>query len=459
MKTLPPFPGSVIFAWCAFVLAGFARGEDTAFWIWGKRPAIPPAQREELLRQGTRTLYRQAATVDGKNLPEATMARLAEFAADAKDFTVVPVIRVESRDVPTADYFRKLRAALPVLQSERLQIDFDCPDRLLGDYAALLRELRSTWPRLGITALAHWPLVKDFPELARSSGEICPMFYDLQRDPTGVSAETPPPPLLDPAQVLPILERWKECPAPWRAGLPAFTRVTVFDKTGLSRGQIFGWEWPEVVFNQQLRSAKAGALGVQLLRVAAPTRIARRALEKDEWLAVRQTDPEALATCRSAAAKAGAIGIVFFRLPDAEDDSTISLRSLAAGDGQAPKMHAWISGGALVLENRGAADLAPRLAGERHDRDRGHTLEVDAPAAYFREAEPGDFHRVTAHVSPESEPRIAPVHAATRITFWVSHLDAGASLRSGLFQLAPHADARRIRWRFGGGEWQPLTSP
>lgn len=284
------------------------------------------------------------------------------------------------------------------------------------------------------------------------------MFYDLQRDPTGVSAENPPPPILDPAQVQSLLDGWAKCPVPWRAGLPAFSRVTIFDGTGLSRGQIFGWEWPEIVFNARLRSEPNGKLGVQLLRVAEPTRIARRGLQPGELLAVRQTDPDALAKCRAAASKAGAAGIVLFRLPESEDHSTGSLRNLADSSEHSKSLRARFSGNALILENPGNTDLAPRLAGNRHDRDRGYTLELDAPAAYFREAEPGDFYRVTAHAGSESEPRSVPVSGATRLTFWISHLHAGATLRTGLFQLAPHADASRIRWRVGEGEWKPLTS-
>jgi hypothetical protein len=352
-----------------------------------------------------------------------------------------------------------LRNALPVLQGEALQVDFDCPDRLLADYGALLRELRRTWPKLSVTALAHWPSLKDFPDFARSSGEICPMFYDLQRDPTGVGPGSPPPPILDPQQVAPLLEKWRECPVPWRAGLPNFTRVTIFDHTGLSRGQIFGWEWPEIVFNPRLRSEAAGTLGVQLLRVSEPTQVARRALLENEWLAVRQTDPGALAQCRAAATRAGAAGVILFRLPAPGDESTHSLRALASGIQGAAEFVVRYGPDALILENRGTADLEPKLAGTRHDRDRGHTLEIDAPAPYFREAEPGSFHRVTAHVSPDSESRVSPVALATRLTFWISHLDAGAALRSGLFQLAPHVDASRLRWRLDGGPWKPLTSP
>jgi len=338
-----------------------------------------------------------------------------------------------------------------------LQIDFDCPDRLLGEYAALLDELRATWPKLGITALAHWPTVKDFPQLARSVSEMCPMFYDLQRDPTGVKAAADVPPLLDPTQVEGFLAQWKTCATPWRAGLPIFTRVTVFDETGLSRGQIFQWDWDQIVFHPQLRTQTQGKLGVFQLKAEEQTTVAGKRVEKGETVTVRLTDRAALERCLSAAEDSGAVGTVLFRLPQAGDPSTWTLRTLR--DDARPRYVLRMAGEALMLTNDSGADVPPRLAGDRHDRDRGYELEVDAPIPCFREAEPGAFFRVGAHVSPETKPQRASVQTATRLTFWFSHLPAGAALRSGLFQLSPKADPTRLRWRVRGGDWQPFVHP
>jgi hypothetical protein len=113
----------------------------------------------------------------------------------------------------------------------------------------------------------------------------------------------------------------------------------------------------------------------------------------------------------------------------------------------------------LILQNESAADLEPRLAGERNDRDRGYALELDAPAAVFRAAEAGDFFRVSGHVDPEGKPMRGSVPLATRLTFWFSHLEAGGSLRSGLFQLSASADLHALRWRVTGGDWQPFDVP
>src|SRR5688572_4724246 len=238
---------------CLWMVVAACGATDRAYWVWGKRRALSEEETRELRRQGVRTLYWQAGTVDGKKISRDVGVGLRDLASRAPGFTVIPVLRIEPGAVPSLAYVQALREKMPALQGEALQIDFDCPDRLLGEYAALLTKLRKIWPKLGITALAHWPAVKDFPQLARSVSEMCPMFYDLQRDPTGVKDAADVPPLLDPTQVEGFLARWKSCPTPWRAGLPVFTRVTVFDQTGLSRGQIFQWDWDQIVFHPQLR--------------------------------------------------------------------------------------------------------------------------------------------------------------------------------------------------------------
>jgi hypothetical protein len=74
-------------------------------------------------------------------------------------------------------------------------------------------------------------------------------------------------------------------------------------------------------------------------------------------------------------------------------------------------------------------------------------LELDAPAAVFRDAQEGDFWRVLGQVDPENARRTVAVPLATRLTFWFSHLRARQSLRTGLIQLAPGANLDQIRYR------------
>ena len=89
-------------------------------------------------------------------------------------------------------------------------------------------------------------------------------------------------------------------------------------------------------------------------------------------------------------------------------------------------------------------------------------MEIDAPAPVFREALAGDFWRVAAHANPEAKKHIPTIEPlATRLTFWFSQLRAGASLRTGLLQLAPDGKLAGVRYRIipceGTAEWKPIS--
>ena len=185
-------------------------------------------------------------------------------------------------------------------------------------------------PHLSITALTHWPRLREFPALVRSVEEIAPMFYDMQSDPTGVSIDAPPPPILDPEQVGAALRAWSGCPIPWRAGLPSFARLTVFDRTGLSRGQIPNWEWDDFCFHKNLHTLGPTHLGVTLFRADDAVRVAQTPVAQGELVASRFVDRAALAQVLQKAHEAGAAGAIFFRLADGTDPSGWSAADLGA---------------------------------------------------------------------------------------------------------------------------------
>jgi hypothetical protein len=260
------------------------------------------------------------------------------------------------------------------------------------------------------------------------------------------------------------MKAWSACPIPWRAGLPVFARLTVFDHTGLSRGQIPNWSWEDFCFHKDLRTLAPTRLGVTLFRASADARVAATPVSADEIVVSRFTDRSALARTAALAPAAGAKGVVFFRLPDETDPAGPSLRDLGALTSSAAP-HLILRRSAeeqLELVNDSAFDLPPRLSGEKSDRDRGYALEIDAPAPVFREALAGDFWRVAAHANPESKKPVPTiVSLATRLTFWFSQLRAGGSLRTGLLQLAPAGTLDGVRYRIvhseGTAEWKPIS--
>ena len=459
------------FAWLAvafFAGAGLrADSFDRAYWVWHRAQPLTVEETAELSRQQVHTLFWNIGELENRG--GIWNWKKAPLALDplAPEFHVVPVVRLTIGDdnplapASIAGLVEKLRI---VTHRGEVQLDFDCPDRLLGDYATALAVIRRTFPHLSITALTHWTGLREFPALARNLEEIAPMFYDLQADPTGISADAPPPPLLDPESIGRALRRWSRCPIPWRAGLPSFARLTVFDPTGLSRGQIPNWSWDDFCFHKNLHSLGPTRLGVTLLRADSDIRVAHTAVVKGEIVASRTVDRAALSKALEQAREAGAAGAIFFRLADDTDPSGWSLANLGdLGSASTPQLILRpTTDERLELVNDSAIDLSPRLSGEKDDRDRGYALEIDAPAPLFREALGGDFWRVASHANPDSpKPVPSEIPLATRLTYWFSHLPARSRLQTGLLQFAPGANLASLRYRIlnceGATAWKPLV--
>lgn len=451
------------------LLTAVAHGAETferAYWVWHRAQPLTTEEKDALAKQDVRALYWSVGELQNRKGVWRWKSAPLKLDGFATGFHVIPVVRLSTEEKApfAAPGMPGLLAALKgVANAGELQIDFDCPDRLLEDYAAALTNLRRTVPHLSITALTNWPALRGFPALARSVEEIAPMFYDMQGDPTGVSVDAPPPPILDPESVSKALKAWSECPTPWRAGLPTFARLTVFDRTGLSRGQIPNWSWDDFCFQRNLRTLGPTRLGVTLFRAEHDVRVSRTSVLQQEIVASRFVDRAALARVFAEAREAGAKGTIFFRLGDETDPSGRSVADLGAlASAEPPRLVLRpLEGDRFELVNESDHDLSARLSGTKGDLDRGYALEIDAPAALFRDALAGDFWRMASHADPESDkPRQVAVPLATRLTFWFSHLAARSRLQTGLLQLAPGATLAQIRYRIlnceGASVWKPI---
>lgn len=424
------------------LLARTAWSFDTAFWVWHRTTPLSDSEFSELRAMKVRELFWHVGELEN---PDGAWhwKILTNLPPSPPEIKVVPVVRLGStvREPFDENGTRSLLAQLARFPGAELQLDMDCPDRLLAEYAQVLNQIHERVPRLSATALAGWSERPEFAALQASVSELLPMFYDLVQDTAGAE----PLPLLDAKKVGAALHTWGACKIPWRAGLPNFARVTSYDRSGISRGHLRNFLWSDLCFDRALATLSS-SLGVTRFHVDAETRIASAVLAKDTLLTARWPDRAALATAVSDAHMARAEGVIFFRLPDETEASGWSLRQLAHLDARAELVLKNTGATQFTLFNNSLADLAPRLSGN-DSRDRGYALELDAPAAIFREATAGDFWRVTAHVDPETKPRPVAVPLATRLTFWFSHLRAGDARRSGLFQLAPGASLEQIRYR------------
>jgi hypothetical protein len=429
---------------------------ETAFWVWQRSEPLSEAERAELSTQGVRTIYWETGELENVGETWRWKARFALPQTRTGELRFVPVVRLESRERSpfSKTSLESLLGALGAVTkgAEELQLDYDAPDRLVEEYAAALKKIHALVPRLGITALPGWSRSPVLRALEGSVDELLPMLYDFEPDPVVEGAA--PLPLLLPEKLERVLADWSRCQIAWRAGLPSFARVTLFDQSGKSRGHIREWSWDDLCFNKSLATLRPTALGVTVFKARTETRVTNTPVKADQLLAVRWPDRAGLTQVIDQAKKTSARGVVFFRLPDSTAPSGWSLRQLGRLEA-APHLVFRKTGTASQLElmNEGDADLEPRLSGanSQGDLDRGYALELDTPAAIFREAQEGDFWRVLGHVDPDDARRAVAVLLATRLTFWFSHLRARQSLRTGLIQLAPGANFEQIRYRIRNG--------
>ena len=426
---------------------------EVSYWVWNRSSALSADELGALKAQGVTELYWHVGELDDR--AGEWRWRKAPITPPASELRIIPVIRIDPRarepfsPAATEGLVAKLRELIQARGWTELQIDCDTPDRLLGSYARALGEIHRLVPRLAVTALAGWSRTPHWESLQQNVDEIFPMFYDLETDPLGVGSGAGPRPFIEPEVIAAQLRDWSKCRIPWRAGLPNFARLTVYNTAGKSRGHIREWRWNDVCFNTALVDAniKAGAETV-LLRAVQKTQIAGTSINANELIAARWPNRAALADAAVAAKAAKANGVIFFRLPDSTPGGAWSLPQLASlAASETPRLVLRRSDeGTLQLTNESSVDLEPRLTGAS-ERDRGYAVEVDAPAPIWREAMEGDFWRVTAHANPDAKPQPVAIPLATRLTFWFSHMHAGAQLESGLIQTAPGAPLNAMRYR------------
>lgn len=437
-----------------FLIASCLRvvGIEIAYWAWQRNE--PPSGRdiEELKEQGVRAIYWQLGELVEDGTTWRWNARF-ELPASTTELHFVPVVRLESHE-PTPfspDANASLISALtPAIQgAEELQIDYDAPDRLLRDYAGMLKQVHKLVPRLSITALPHWAGPSAARELKGAADEMLVMLYDFEPDPKGGA----PLPLISPSTIDRYLGDWNSSGMRWCAGLPGFARVTVFDAENKSRGHVRAWTWDDICFNSALELTTPTNLGVTSWRAKRDTRVENAAVRAGRLVVTRLPDRTALSHAVDATGHTNARGIVFFRFPDSTDPSGWSLRQLGHLEA-APKLLVQVNQDTSLIElaNNSNADVAFSATAD----ERGYALQIEAPAAIFRDASEGDFWRLSGNVND----RAATVPLATRLTFWFSHLRAGERLRTGTIRLAPAADFSQARWRILNfapqSQWQPL---
>jgi len=457
-------PASLV---CIMVAACFwptpgTLGFDRSYWAWQRSDPLSEAEMSELAHQEVHTIYWHVGELENQSDQWNWKVRYRFPAPDTPTLRFVPVVRLVTREaepLSTASTDALVAALAPTAKiAGDLQLDFDCPDRLLDHYCAALKKIhRVTSGRLSITALPHWSRPNSLRQIAGSADELFPMLYDYEAEPV-LRSDAQPQALIDPARMAKMLREWSACPKPWHAGLPCFARLTVYDSNGKSRGQIRNWSWDEIVLNRALLLAGPVQLGTGLVRARSGIRIANTQLQAADQLAVRITDRSTLAQTIAALKETSAQGVVLFRLPDSSASSGWSLRQLGHLDAS-PRLSIAPSttNKSLILRNEGDGDLPP-IFSDSPDGQRGYALEVAFDAPVLREVEPGDFVHVVTSAESAGRPHEVAVPFATAVSFPFPNLRAGQAMETGLIQLAPGASLRHARWRIRNADeiWKPV---
>ena len=430
---------------------------DRRYWVWQRDDPLDDEEIAELAAQKVQTIYWQVGELENVGATWHWKARFDFPGSERNGIHLIPAVRLVSHerepfsDASVADLLTRLT---PIARNaDELQLDYDAPDRLLPDYSATLKKIHQIARKLTITALPHWSQSDCLKVLGPSVEEFLPMLYDFEAEP--VLKNGSPLPLIEPETISKLINGWRSCGKTWRAGLPVFSRLSVYDSNQKLRGQIRNWNWDELCFNRSFVES-AGNLGTTNLRAGRSTSIANTPIRQGEQVIVREADRAALRDAVAAAERAGAQSVIFFRLPDSSASSGWSLRQLGHLAAK-PELILKKSPDSETLElsNSGEGDLAPRFAKDAGDTG-GYTLEVEAASRIFREAQPGDFSTMSAHVG--QSPTTIPF--ATRIQFKFAELRALKKIRTGLIQLAPGADFRQARYRIleieGGPSWKSL---
>ncbi len=439
-------------------IAVSSHAHDLRYWVWQRDDPLDEQELTELGAQKIDTIYWQIGELENIGVTWRWKTRFNFPSSDTTRIRFVPVVRLVSRELqPFSDAsVTVLLASLSAVSAkhDELQLDYDAPDRLLADYAGALNRIHGLVPRLTIAALPHWSRADHLKLLEPNVDELLPMLYDFEAEP--ILKDQSPLPLISPEKISKLIESWRACRKPWRAGLPVFARLSLYDEHQNLRGQIRNWNWDELCFNRGFQMANGGQFGTSILRTTRSTSIANTQIRPGDEVIVREVDRSALRDAINVALRVGAQGIVFFRLPDSSASSGWSLRQLGHLEaGPRLTLRKSADSETLELSNVGDGDLVPRFARNETDSG-GYALEIEAATPIFREAQAGDFASADAFAGDKP----AKVPFATRLRFRFAQLRAKENLRTGLIQLAPGGDFRQTRYRIlnieEGASWRSL---
>ncbi len=233
------------------------------------------------------------------------------------------------QSIQTAAHSLLDRATAAGLACAELQIDFDCAQRRLAEYAIWLRLLRKIagTARFVITTLPVWLDEKDFPTLLNEVHS-----YVLQVHSVRPAAAENAPAICDPKRARRCVEKAADLGVPFEVALPTYSALVGFDQ----QGKVLGYVFEETA----------------------------RAWPPDTVLRTFETDPAEMANLVrewTASRPPSMLGVIWYRLPlttDKRNWPQVTWRSVMAGRTPQPHLAIELTDGPLVdvrLSNQGDA--------------------------------------------------------------------------------------------------------
>ncbi|HRF59252.1 MAG TPA: DUF3142 domain-containing protein [Fimbriimonadaceae bacterium] len=330
----------------------------TSFWFWHGPASLDASQQKDLQSIGVKTLYVLGATIAQEDGHLAVVLPQRFEPTGAQDvhlvFRLDGTIGAEFERLDLDALAEKIVNAHARVGAQAraqgwsvtgLQLDFDCPVRLLRRYADLVSRVRDGLPSgtaLSVTGLSSWYASSNIEDLAKVCDEIVPQCYEAS---LGTSLDR-----LQPVSHLALLERTIEraerLGKPYRIGIPAYGHALLYDPSGklattfrrmgprtISRHPSFSLEQSSPM-NAQGKPASSAAdwIGEDLL-VFRAIKPARDGQGLGFRVAFKVPTPRmvalALAKIRSLRPR-HCRGIVVFRIAEPGEDLAVPLTSVAS---------------------------------------------------------------------------------------------------------------------------------
>jgi hypothetical protein len=334
-------------------------------------------------------------------------------------------------------------------QVRGLQLDLDCPARLLPKYARVCRVIRSKVPKatLSVTGLVSWIGDDRLRDLVAAVDEFVPQFYE-GRLPQRFEADVPVSDHRDYASVMETLARLGK---PYRIGVAAYGQVLLYDARGRLAGVSRGLSLADAFRHPSLRFDSLRE--VQGERHVRFTAVKADAAGRGLGYGILFRIPTALSFAAALAAArdrrpANCVGIAVYRLAEAGETATLPAVTVAEVlRGRKPvadvrretsarsNPYALIEGTAreragevrVAIRNAG---LAPRLESEpvRVDvRFAGGCADTVATAYADR----------VVSLGPDGRPMRVSLERATGVRFGRRFIDAQSRVELGVVRLKP----------------------